>query len=218
MGSKIKSMNKNQTLALNLIALSFMIGIYFYPSMPNLMASHWNIQGQVDGYLSRFWGLFLMPIISTVLFAFFVLIPKIDPLKENIEKFKTYYERFVLLILGFLLYLYLFTILWNQGVKLPIITFLIPSFAILFYYLGVLLEHAKQNWFIGIRTPWTLSNNTVWDKTHKVGAKLFKVAGVISLLGLVFSQLAFFFVLVPVILFATYLVVYSYSEFKRLKL
>ncbi len=93
--------------------------------------------------------------------------------------------------------------------------FLIPALGILFYYAGILVENAKRNWFIGIRTPWTLSSEKVWDKTHKIGGKLFKIAGIIALLGILFQKYALFFVLVPIISVAIYTIVYSYFEYQK---
>jgi len=200
---------------LGIILLSFITGICLYPRMPERMASHWNVQGQVDGYMSKFWGMFLMPFICVGLFFLFVLIPKIDPLKANIEKFRKYYDGFVLLIIIFLIYLYLLTIFWNVGVRFNIVQFSAPALGILFYYSGILMEHIKQNWFIGIRTPWTLSNEKIWDKTHKIGGRLFKIAGVISLLGVIFEDYALFFVFVPVILVTVYTTIYSYFEYQK---
>jgi len=86
----------NKIAILGIILLSFLLGVYLYPQMPEKMASHWDFQGQVDGYMPRFWGLFLMPFISSGLFLLFVLIPKIDPLKANIKKFRSHFDRFIL--------------------------------------------------------------------------------------------------------------------------
>jgi len=185
--------------------------------MPIDMASHWNAQGQVDGYVSKFWGLFLLPIISLGLFFLFILIPKIDPLKANIEKFRKYFDGFVVLIILFLFYLYLLTIFWNFGVQFSMNQVLPPAFGILFFYCGILIEKAKRNWFIGIRTPWTLSNEKVWDKTHFIGGRLFKAAGLVALLGVFFQNHAILFVIVPVILVSLFTIVYSYFEYQKEK-
>ncbi len=174
---------KGEMLIAAILLLSFGIAGYFYPQMPERMASHWNAQGQVDGYMSRFWGVFLMPIVSLGLSLLFVLIPRIDPLRANIEKFRRHYYGFVLIILVFLLYLYLLTIFWNLGFRFNMVRMLTPAFAVLFYFCGVLMGKAKRNYFVGIRTPWTLNNEAVWDKTHRLGGKLFKAAGVVALLG-----------------------------------
>ena len=210
-----KNMRKTEIIILGIILFSLIIGIYFYPQMPSKMASHWNVQGQVDGYLPKFWGLFLMPIISLGLFLLFVAIPKIDPLKYNIEKFRKYYNRFVVLIIIFLFYLYLLTIFWNISFRFNMIQLMAPAFGIFFYYCGILTEKAKRNWFIGIRTPWTLSSEKVWDKTHKIGGKLFKITGIIALFGIFFPSYAIFFILVPGILAAIYVIIYSYLEYQK---
>jgi len=208
-------MRRSELIAVGIVATLFIVGIYMYPRLPNLIASHWNAQGQVDGYMSKFWGLFLLPLISVGLVLLFVAIPKIDPLKGNIEKFRTFYDRFVILFMVFFLYLYLLTVLWNIGMRYNFGQVLAPAFGGLFYYVGVLIEHAKQNWFVGIRTPWTLSSEDVWDKTHATGAKLFKIIGVVALLGVLLPNFALFFVLIPVLIVTVYVIVYSYVAYQR---
>ena len=92
---------------------------------------------------------------------------------------------------------------------------LAPAFGVLFYCLGIVVGNTKKNWFIGIRTPWTLSSDIVWYKTHKIGGKLFKAAGVVAFLGALLPAYALFFIIVPVIAVALYTVVYSYVEFVK---
>lgn len=208
-------MRKSEIIILIIILISFAIGIYFYSQMPEKMASHWNTKGQVDGYMSKFWGLFLMPLISLGMFLLFILIPKIDPLKENIKKFRRYFDWFILLIIIFLFYLYLLTISWNLDFRFDFIRFLMPAFGLLFYYAGILIENAKRNWFVGIRTPWTLSNEKVWNKTHQIGGKLFKIAGVVTFLGILFPAYAIFFAIFPIISVSLYLIIYSYFEYQK---
>lgn len=208
-------MRKSEIIIFGIILISFAIGIYYYPQMPEKLASHWNAQGQVNGYMSKFWGLFLMPIISVGMLLLFILIPRIDPLKSNIQQFRKYFDGFVVLIMVFLFYLYILTIFWNSGYTFNMITFLSPAFAILFYYTGILIENAKRNWFIGIRTPWTMSSDKVWDKTHKVGGKLYKITGVVTLLAIFFETYAIYIIVVPLIMVSIYTVVYSYFEYQK---
>lgn len=212
-----KDTMKRDTILLSafIIVLSFAISAYFYPQLPAKIASHWNAAGQVDGYMSKFWGLFLMPIISIVILALFYFLPSIDPLKKNFKKFRKYYDGFVLLMLTFLLYIYFLALFWNLGYRFNMGAMMIPAMGLLFYYIGVLMAHVKRNWFVGIRTPWTLSSKKVWDKTHKRGAALFKVAGFIALVGLFFPAYGFWFALAPVIVFCLYLVIYSYLEYRK---
>lgn len=202
-------------LILVLVLSSFVLGIVFYPQMPNFIASHWGINGEVNGFMPKFWGLFLMPIISSVLYGFLLLIPKIDPLKENIKKFQSYFNGFIFSVIAFLFYLYLLTILWNLGYEFEMIRFLSPAFGILIFLSGVLIEHSKRNWFVGIRTPWTLSSDTIWNKTHKLGGKLFKASGLIAFLGLLLPNLAIFLFLIPLLFSVLYTTIYSYFEYRQ---
>ena len=202
-------------IAIALIVIAFIIGIYLYPSMPTEMASHWNINGDVDGHMSKFWGLFLMPIISVGLLLLFIFLPKIDPLKNNIEKFRCHYDWFITILVLFLFYLNLVTITWAFGYRFNIIQALAPAIGVLYVYIGFLLERTKRNWFIGIRTPWTLSHEKVWDETHKLGGKLFKIKGVIAFIGAFFGKFAAFFVVLPVIVGLIYTVIFSYFSHKK---
>ena len=208
-------MRRSSVIILLIILAFFIAALYLYPQMPDEMASHWNFRGEVDDYLPKFWGLFLMPIISLGLFLLFLLIPKIDPLKANIAKFRKYFDGFIVFIIVFLFYIYLLSIAWNLGKRFDMGQMMVPALGILFYYCGILVENAKRNWFIGIRTPWTLSSEKVWEKTHKIGGKLFKVTGLITLLGIFFPNYAFYFILVPVLLAAFYTITYSYFEYQK---
>lgn len=203
------------TLSIALVFVSFVIGVYLYPEMPAQMASHWNAQGKADNHTGRFMGLFLLPIISLVLLLLFLLIPKIDPKKENIGKFRKEYDWLIFVIVSFMFYVYLLSISWNLGMRFNFSIVLLPAFTVLFLYVGFVLEKARPNWFVGIRTPWTLSNEKVWKKTHKLGAKLFKISALIALFGFIFPVFAIWFVVVPVLVVAAYLVVYSYVVYVK---
>ncbi|NQU83688.1 MAG: SdpI family protein [Parcubacteria group bacterium] len=203
-------------IILLIIILSFAIGGILYPHMPEQVASHWNAQGEVNDYVPKILGLFLMPTISIIIFLLLLFIPKIDPLKKNVEKFRKHFDNFIILIIVFLFYIHLLTLLWNLNYKFDMTQAMMPALGILFFYIGVMIQHAKRNWFIGIRTPWTLSSDTVWNKTHKIGGKMFKVSGIVVMIGILFPQWAFYFILIPVMTTTVYTILYSYFEFKKL--
>jgi len=197
------------------LIITFTLTIAMYPTVPDRVVSHWNAAGQADGYLSKFWGLLLIPLIMTACVALFAVLPRIDPYKKNYEKFRDWYEGFILLFVLFMLAIQVQIILWSTGYQVsPNLTFPLLTGG-LFIYIGFLLGHAEQNWFVGIRTPWTLSSATVWKKTHERGGKLFKIAGVVSCAGIVAGPYALWFILVPVLAVAVYTVVYSYIEFQK---
>ncbi|VVB53987.1 SdpI/YhfL protein family protein [uncultured archaeon] len=200
-----------------LVALSVLVGVYAYPRMPDLMASHWDARGEVNGHMSKFWGVFLLPIVLAGVGGILLVLPRIDPLRKNIESFRDYFDRFIILISLFLFVVYVHTLLWNAGVMLNTMVLVSVGLAAVFYYLGVLLPHAKRNWTVGIRTPWTLSSEVVWDKTHALGGKLYKAMGVIALLGVFVPQYTLVVVVVPIIALSFYLIVYSFLEFRKLE-
>lgn len=205
-------MRRSEIAAFFLILLSFAVSVYYYPLMPDRMAIHWNASGFADGYSSKDSAMFLMPGISVFLLVLFVLLPYIDPLKKNIMEFRSYYDGFIFLMVSFFFYLHLISIHWNLGHHFDMSLAMVPALSVLFFYLGVLVENSKRNWFIGIRTPWTLSSDEIWEKTNKLGGKLFKISGVVALLG-VYSIWA---VIVPVIFSALFSIAYSYFEYRKL--
>jgi uncharacterized membrane protein len=209
--------NKYWLVVTLIVTASFVIGLVFYPRMPETMASHWNARGEADGYMAKFWVLFLMPFISLALAIMMYFIPKIDPLKTNIEKFKGYFYGFVIVMLLFFFYVHTLVILWNLDFRFDFTQLLMPAMAVLMYFVGILTAKAKRNYFIGIRTPWTLNNDEVWDKTHKLGGKLFKIAGVLTLFGVFFPDQAIIILMISVLGAALTSVVYSYLVFRQIQ-
>jgi uncharacterized membrane protein len=199
-------------LALLLIAAALALSLAVYGRLPERVASHWNLQDQVDGTMPRFWGAFLMPLIALAMLALFLLLPAIDPMKANIAAFRGPFNAFIACLMVFLLYLHLLTILWNLGLqRFRMSTALMPAMGLLFVFVGLMLRHARRNFIIGIRTPWTLSSDRVWDKTHRLGSVLFVCCGILTLLGTFLpGPVAYGLVLVPVLAASLFLVVYSY--------
>lgn len=208
-------MNAIRVLQLIVLFLMLAVPVILFNHLPDRLATHWDSQGNVNGYMGKFWGLFLLPLLSIALFVFFLLIPKIDPLKENIKGFIGYYEWFILIFLAFLAYVHFLSIAWNLGYKVSFISALMPAFAVLFYFVGILMANAKRNWFIGIRTPWTLANDKVWKRTHRIGSKLFKLGGVLCLFLVFLPRFAFAVFLVYVLGISIFLFVYSYIIYSK---
>lgn len=208
--------SKYEITAAVIFLASLITAFYVYPLLPETVAGHWNAAGEVNGYISGFWGAFIMPVVAGVLLILFIVIPRIDPRKENIEKFQPVFGRFIVLMMLFLAYIYGLTLWWNFGGRPNMSQLLAPAFAVLFYYIGVLVGSAKMNYTIGIRTPWTLCSEVVWQKTHRLGGILFRAAGIIAFFGLLFPPVAVWLVLVPVICVTVITVVYSYVEYRGL--
>jgi uncharacterized membrane protein len=197
------------------LVLTVVITLVAYPMMPEAVASHWNAAGELDGTMPKFWGLIFIPLLTFVFCALFAVLPRIDPLRKNYLKFQSWYEGFILALAAFFFVIQLQIILWGIGTQVSPNLTMPVMIGILFICIGFLTEHAEPNWFVGIRTPWTLSSEKVWKKTHERGGTLFKLAGVVSMIGAIAGVYAWLFIIVPVIAVAVYTVVYSYVEFKR---
>ncbi|MBI3737612.1 MAG: SdpI family protein, partial [Chloroflexi bacterium] len=197
------------TLAMVIIAVAFSAAVY--DRLPVQVASHWNINDQVNGYMSRFWGAFLMPLISILMLGLFLLIPNIDPLKANIAKFREAFNAFIAMIMAFLLYMHFLTLFWNLGYQnFRISQVMLPAIGLIFIFAGLMMMKAKRNFFIGIRTPWTLSSDRVWDETHRVGSWIFIAMGIITMLTIFFGEIGIYIMLVVLLIGVIIPVVYSY--------
>ena len=202
--------------SVGLVALMFLVGFYFYPLMPERVAIHWGMSGEADGYGSRFLGLFLIPIFSLLFLPFMLALPRLDP-SRGIERFRGGYDWFVFGFLGYMAYIYGLSLAWNLGWRFSFMRMLAPAVGLLFVGIGVLLRGARLNWFMGIKTPWTLMSEEVWDRTHEVGSRLFLISGALAALGaLTGGWLALALMIAPVMMSAIYLVYYSQREYQRL--
>jgi uncharacterized membrane protein len=200
-----------------LIAIATLAGLLPWNRLPDQMASHWNVNDQVDGYTSKIWGVFLVPLISMGMFLIFLVIPAIDPLKANILQFREAFNLFIVLIVAFMLYIYGLSLAWNLGYTgFRMSGAMLPAMGLLFIFIGFMLRQAKRNFFIGIRTPWTLSSDHVWNETHRLGSVLFMISGALAFLGGFFGgTTAFWMMFAPIIGSTLFLLVYSYVLYQR---
>ena len=204
-------------IVLTLIAIAVIAGAVLWNQLPDQVPSHWNANDEVDGTMPRFWGVFLMPLITLGMFGLFLVLPAIDPLKANIAQFRETFNIFIVLIVAFMLYIHGLTLAWGLGYQnFKMSAAMLPFMGILFIAIGYLLRQAKRNFFIGIRTPWTLSSDSVWDKTHQLGSVLFMLSGAFAILGgFLGGMTAFWLMFVPLIGSTLFLVVYSYVLYKN---
>jgi uncharacterized membrane protein len=203
-------------IVLSLVAIALIAGAVLWNQLPDQMPSHWNANDQVDGYMPKIWGVLLMPLIALGLLILLTVVPTLDPLKANIAQFRETFNLFIVFMVVFLLYVHALTLTWALGnTDFKMSTALLPMMGLLFIFIGYLLRKAKRNFFIGIRTPWTLSSDSVWDKTHQLGSVLFMLSGAFAVLGsLVGGIAAFWLMFVPLIGSTLFLVIYSYVLYR----
>jgi uncharacterized membrane protein len=201
--------------AAGLVALSFAVSAWALPRAPDRVVTHWNAAGQPDGTMAKLPGLLAIPAIAAVTVGLLAVVPRIDPLRENLAAFRRHYDWFVVLLAGFLAYVHALAVAYNLGYPVDPGRLVLPAVGLLFLYVGVLLEEAERNWFVGIRTPWTLSSDEVWRRTHDLGATLFKVAGLVALLGVLVPEYAFWLLVGPAVAVAVMTTVYSFVVYRR---
>lgn len=212
---KIRPIRPYQWASLVLVLISFGIAIWAYPQLPERVASHWNAAGEVDGYMPRFWGAFLMPVIAAVMWPMFVILPVIDPRSRNIDRFSKEFDQLIFGLFVFLIYVYGLTLGWNFDRRFNLGQLMMPALGLLFILVGRMVAKAQSNFTAGIRTPWTLSSERVWRETHDLGGKLFVGAGLISLIGFFLPDQAIYLVMGSVMGAALITVVYSYFSYRR---
>lgn len=208
-------LHKLDYLNLLLILLTIGMAIYFYPLLPAKVATHWNFAGEIDGWGSKNFQVFFFPSLIIGIYLLFQILPKLDPKKTNYAEFAAAYKVFQLVLIIFFNIIFLITNLANTGVEIAVGAVVSSAIGLMFIIFGTLMPKLKNNWFIGIRTPWTLSSDFVWQKTHQLGKYMFIVAGVLFLF---ISYLPLPLVLPVFILLIILLLVpvlYSYFLFKK---
>ncbi len=198
-----------------IILVSALLSLYYAPQVQDPMITHWGAAGEPNGAMDKAGGLWIIPGIMLLLALMFWIIPGTDPLKKNIESFRRYFDLFVVLMFLFLLNLHYVVLSWNTGSQTDMALIMCVWFGILFYYAGLLCAKSRRNWFIGVRTPWTMSSDRVWDKTNKRVGFLFQVSAFFIIISALLRELAFLVLIAAMIVIGLYAVAYSYREYKR---
>jgi len=208
---------KTDWAILILIALGFALGIYYYPSLPSRVPVHWNFKGEVNGYGSRFYGAFGIPLINLGVYLLLLMPPKIDPKRKNFEGFKSTYQYLKYVLIIFLLGIEVITLLTATGVIVNRPMFMQIFVSLLIILIGNMMGRFKFNYFVGIRTPWTLANEEVWTKTHRLAAPVWVIAGILNILaiflGINSTGIGFIIVIVVIVVVPF---VYSYMEYQKI--
>ena len=197
------------------ILLAFTLSLAAAPYLPDQLASHWDLNGLANGYQSKIQFLWTMPMITLALALLLFFLPFIDPLKSGLQPVRIGYHFFIAAMLLFLDYIQALSIAYNLGFHFNLFAWMLPAFSLLMVGIGLLIDKVQPNWFVGIRTPWTLSSPSVWNKTHHLGGILLKLTAVPIFLGVFFPNYALWFLLVPLLGVAFFLVLYSYWLFQK---
>lgn len=217
MSNPLKLSFKSESLIILLLLISIAASFWFYQQMPAQVPIHWGINGQADGWGSREFAAFFFPALIVGMYLLLILIPFLDPKKERYAEFTKAYWAIRFLLVLFLIYIYFISSLIGIGYNISISKSIAAGMGVLYLVMGNYLGKIRPNWFVGIRTPWTMSSEEVWTKTHRLGGKLFVLAGFLCILGIILpSAWAFILIVGSVLLAALITVVYSYIIYKKL--
>jgi len=208
--------SKKEIIPISLIIFAILVSVFLYSSLPDKIPSHWNIKGEVDAWSSKNFTVLFYPSLALGIYLFMTFIPLIDPLRRNYLKFNVAYFWFRTIFVLFFVLLYLYTLWSVLGEALNINYFIMPAISILFIVIGIFIPKIKKNYFVGIRTPWTIHSEEVWNKTHQFGGKFFIAAGLIVLCSLLFPEYSFLIVISVIPIAASIPVIYSYFIFRKI--
>jgi uncharacterized membrane protein len=199
------------------VTAMFAFSLAALPFMPNPSPIHWNAAGQVDGYGSPLLAAFLTPLIALAVVVLMPLLPKLDPRRESYAGFASSYRLIMSVLVLFFALVDVITVGAALGWPVSIPRAMMLGMGVMFALIGNELGRVQPNYFVGIRTPWTLADPEIWRRTHRVGGRLIAGAGLVLLvLGLIAPESVGFSLGIGAILAATLgSMAYSYWIWRR---
>ena len=200
--------------SLALFAGSFLFSAAVYLWLPDQIPSHWNLAGEVDSTMSKTWGAFMMPLIMLGLYGVFRVIPAVSPKGYGIDAANSGFVGIRVAVFALFALLNLLILLAALGVPIAMGSAVSMAVGGLLAVLGWFLDRLPRNFYVGIRTPWTIVDEDNWTRTHRLGKWLFMAAGLVMVVGGIMGANAF--VIVAAALAAGLVpMVYSYLIYRQ---
>lgn len=178
---------KHLIIVLALLAAPALASAVMYSSLPDPAPIHWNVRGEADGFGPRWVLAWLLPASTTLVTALLLALPALGPMRENMARFRNVYGKLVIAIVATVGAIHVLTLLSATGAAVRIEVVVPFVMGLLFAVLGNWMGKIRRNFWVGIRTPWTLASDVVWERTHRVGGRLFVALGllvaIVALLG-----------------------------------
>ena len=209
---------KKEAIVWLILLLPFIYTAIMWNKVPGRVPTHFNVKGEADDYSTKAFALLLLPVMNVIIYFVLFFIPRIDPRKKNYAFFGSSYQNIRLLIHLFFAGIFIFITQTTSGGKPLQLNAFFSGMLLFFALLGNYMRTVRSNFFVGIRTPWTLSSDVVWRKTHELGGRIWFYSGIILAIVVFFlPQTAatvvmfsgiFLMVIIPV--------VYSYLEYRKI--
>jgi uncharacterized membrane protein len=204
-------------LAAAVVILATLVGVVAaYPHLPEVIPVHWDAHGHVNGWGPK-WSLFLLaPGGMIVMVLLFAAIPWLSPKQFEVESFRATYLYIMIMIVSMMAYAQILIVLAALGVPFDMTRAVEGCVCLLIALLGNVMGKVRRNFFVGIRTPWTLTNERVWNATHRLGAKTLFAGGLAGLLAVILKA-PFWLPLAAIAISALIPVTYSLVFYKHLE-
>jgi uncharacterized membrane protein len=199
------------------ILVVLLFALYFNQILPDRIITHWDINGSPDGWGSKNFQVVFVPALMLGIYLLFKFLPKTDPRIKDYKEFSKIYSILQLSIISLFAFIFFVSGLANLGWPISIAKTVPFGVGILFVVIGNYIKDFKPNWFLGIRTPWTLSSDKVWQKTHQYGARMFSIGGVLVILIALLPSFIHIYLLGLFILLILSSIVYSYWLYRQEK-
>jgi len=209
------ALHRRDAVGIAIVALTVAVSLLTYDDLPAQLATNFDASGDPGETMAKPLALALPTVLAAFVVVVFRVLPAIDPLGDNIAAFQDYYDLIAVVVVGVVGYVHLLIVGWNLGYDVSVAQAVVPVLAVTYYVAGVVVEHAEQNWFVGIRTPWTLSSEEVWNETHERTAVLFKLAGLVALFALPFPQYLLPIAVAPIVVVTVVATAYSFVVYRR---
>src|SRR5688500_2892486 len=205
-------------LGLVFIVASVVFSLAVYAKLPDQVATHFGPTGEPDGWSSRSFAAFGMPLLSFFMFSLLSALPKVMPRRENYERFSDTYWTIITVIMAFISAMHVVLLGIALGWPIDVPTFVLLGVGAMFVIMGNLMPRVKSNWMLGIRTPWTLDSENVWRETHRIGGRTMVVAGIITMVAAFLPDAIRPWIAFGALLFGAMIpAVYSYILWRREK-
>lgn len=202
-------------IALGILAAVLVGSACVYPQLPARIPMHWNLQGRVDGYGPKTWGVFIMPATMAGLLVLFAVLPSLSPRPFSIDEFRATYGYIVVVILAMMAYIQAAMLFAIARGGVDLMQLMTVGIFVAFALMGNVMGKIRRNFFMGVRVPWTLASERVWNETHRLTAWLMVAAGLVGAgVALAGFPWAAFGLLVPALLVP---VVFSLVRYKQLE-
>lgn len=197
-------------------ALVFSLAVY--SKLPDRVPTHFDLHGEADGWSNRTLAAFGMPVFAAVMVLLFSIFPKISPRRTNLDRFEDTYWIIANVVIGFMGALHVLILGRALGWPVDITSATLLGVGLLFMIIGNVLPRTRSNWWMGIRTPWTMENENVWRATHRLAGKTFMLGGIITVVAALLPPSVRPWIAIGALAIAGFIpVIYSYLIWRREK-